>query len=109
MTIGATPFVVDYHSLYLHYLFATGIIGLSLLLLFIVAPIYMFWSKRLGRVRLQFSYFAGGVVAYAVTNTLLFDELTPQFAMMVALVVAIARAQEKFRIASHSPAATSNA
>ncbi len=93
MTVGATPFVVDYHSLYLHYLFATGIIGLFLLLLFVMTPIYLFWSRRLARIRLQFSYFAGGVIAYAVTNTLLFDELTPQFAMMVAFVVAIARAQ----------------
>ncbi len=92
-TFNATPFVVSYHSLYLHYLFATGFIGLGLLLLFILTPIYIFWSRRLARVRPQFSYFAGGVIAYAVTNTLLFDELTPQFAMMVALVIAIARAQ----------------
>lgn len=95
MTFGASPYIIDYHSLYLHYLFATGIVGLSLLLVFIVTPIYLFWSRRLARIRLQFSYFAGGVIAYAVTNTLLFDELTPEFAVMVAFVIAIARAQEK--------------
>lgn len=94
-TPGATPLILDYHSLYLHYLFATGIVGLILLLGFIFTPIYMFWSRRLGRIRPQFSYFAGGVVAFAVTNTLLFDELTPQFAMMVAFVVAISRAKTR--------------
>jgi len=95
-TPGATPLILDYHSLYLHYLFATGVIGLGLLFLFILTPIYLFWSRRLGRIRPQFAYFAGGVAAFAVTNTLLFDELTPQFAMMVAFVVAIARAKVGF-------------
>jgi len=90
---GATPFVVSYHSLYLHYLFATGFIGLGLLLWFIFTPVYLFWSRRLARTRLQLSYLAGGVVAYAVTNTLLFDELTPQFAVMVALVIVVVRAK----------------
>jgi hypothetical protein len=96
-TMGSTPLIVSYHSLYLHYLFATGIIGLALLLWFIVTPIYLFWSRRLARVRPQFSYLAGGVVAYAITNILLFDEMTPQFAMMIALVVAVARAKANFR------------
>jgi O-antigen ligase len=95
-TIDATPFILSYHSLYLHYLFATGVIGLMLLIWFIINPIYLFWSRRLARIRPQFSYFAGGVVAFAVTNTLLFDELTPQFAMMVAFVVAIGRAKMRF-------------
>lgn len=104
MTFGATPFVVDYHSLYLHYLFATGIVGLMLLLVFIFAPIYLFWSQRLARIRLQFSYLAGGVIAYAVTNTLLFDELTPEFATMIALVIVVARAKEKFKMASYADA-----
>jgi O-antigen ligase len=102
MTFGATPFVVDYHSLYLHYLFATGIVGLTLLLVFIITPVYLFWSQRLARMRLQFSYLAGGVIAYAVTNTLLFDELTPEFVTMIALVIAVARAKESFK--SMSPA-----
>jgi hypothetical protein len=90
---GSTPFIVDYHSLYLHYFFATGVVGLSLLLLFILTPIYLFWTRRVGKIRPQFAYFAGGVVALAVTNTLLFDELTPQFVMMVAFVVVTVRAQ----------------
>jgi O-antigen ligase len=102
-TPGATPLILDYHSLYLHYLFATGVIGLTLLFLFILTPIYLFWSRRLARLRPQFSYFAGGVVAFAVTNTLLFDELTPQFAMMVAFVVAIARAKVSFGHSSFHP------
>ncbi|MGN6516062.1 MAG: O-antigen ligase family protein [Rhizomicrobium sp.] len=104
MTFGATPYVVDYHSLYLHYLFATGIVGLILLLIFITTPIYLFWSRRLARIRLQFSYFVGGVIAYAVTNTLLFDELTPNFVVMIAFVIAIARAQERFAILKYGDA-----
>jgi O-antigen ligase len=104
MTAGGTPYVVDYHSLYLHYLFATGVVGLLLLLTFILTPVYVFWSRRLARIRMQFSYFAGGIIALAVTNTLLFDELTPEFAVMAAFVIAIARAQERFFIASHASA-----
>jgi O-antigen ligase len=95
MTFGASPYVVDYHSLYLHYFFATGVVGLLLLLVFITAPLYLFWSHRLARTRLQFAYFAGGIIAYAVTNTLLFDELTPEFAVMIAFVIAIDRAQRR--------------
>jgi O-antigen ligase len=97
-TFGATPYVVDYHSLYLHYLFATGVVGICLLLLFIVTPIYLFWSQRAGKIRPQFAYFAGGLIAYAVTNTLLFDEMTPQFAMMAAFVIVVVRHKQKFSI-----------
>ncbi|MBS0274819.1 MAG: O-antigen ligase family protein [Proteobacteria bacterium] len=95
-TTDATPFILDYHSLYLHYLFATGVVGLTLLLIFIATPIYLFLSHRLRQIRPQFAFLVGGVVAYAVTNTLLFDEMTPQFAMMVALVIVVARSQSTF-------------
>jgi hypothetical protein len=87
--------VLSFLSLYLHFLYATGLVGLALMLLFILTPIYLFWSRRLATMRRQYSFLAGGVVAYAVTNALLFDELTPQFAMMVALVITLARAQKK--------------
>ena len=90
-----TLFVLSYISLYLHYLYATGVVGLGLLLLFIVTPIFQFWNHRVVSVRRQFSFIAGGVVAFAVTNILLFDEMTPQFVAMIGLVIATVRLKER--------------
>lgn len=93
--VNATLFVLSYHSLYLHYLYATGVVGLGFLLAFIVIPIYQFWNVRVVQMRRQYSFIAGGVVAYAVTNSLLFDELTPQFVMMIALVITLVRVRQR--------------
>lgn len=86
-----TLFVLSYISLYFHYLYATGVVGLTLLLFFVFAPVYQFWNHKVVDVRRQYSFLAGGIVAFAVTNTLLFDEMPPEFALMIGLVIATVR------------------
>jgi len=99
----ATNLVLSFHSLYLHYLYANGVVGLGLLFVFIMTPIWMFWQLRLARFRAQLSYLVGGVAAYATTNSLLLDELTPQFVIMAGLTIGIARMYERSIRAADKP------